>query len=239
MSSGGDRVEERWPAEVAALALASYVGVLLRLGLMQFNDLQLAGGGASGAAYVFGSLYAEVVGCVIMGVVLANKPALQRWYRATAALFFCAGHAQLIARARPRSVTATVALTTGVAGSVTTFSSWQSAAMEAAVNLTFSPASTPAGQVGPCLGSPSVWLGCPALADRCWRWRALVCGVAVDPGDWPGGGRGLAAGRRAPRRVDWGSGRRYTAAAGPAPVQGTATVCLPRPARGGRGPCRS
>ena len=40
-----------------------------------------------------------------------------------------------------------MAVATGLTGSVTTFSSWQAAAMEAAVNFSFLTPSSPAGQV--------------------------------------------------------------------------------------------
>jgi len=40
-----------------------------------------------------------------------------------------------------------VSLSTGLAGSITTFSSWQAAAMEAAVDFSFLAPSSPAGQV--------------------------------------------------------------------------------------------
>ena len=69
-------VEERWPPIVAGLALASYVGVLLRLGLNAFNELQID---AEGPALVFTSLYAEAVGCLIMGIVLPHRTRLQQW----------------------------------------------------------------------------------------------------------------------------------------------------------------
>ena len=47
-----------------------------------------------------------------------------------------------------RSLTSTISLTTGLSGSVTTFSSWQSAAMQAAVDFSFLEPTSPAGQVG-------------------------------------------------------------------------------------------
>ena len=69
-------VEERWLGLAAGLTLASYVGVVIRLGLIAFNGLQLQ---TAGTGYVFSSLYAEIVGCFIMGVIVPHRTALQIW----------------------------------------------------------------------------------------------------------------------------------------------------------------
>ena len=69
-------VEERWLGVTAALVMASYTGVLSRIGLTRLNTLQLD---ATGQSYVFSSMYAEVVGCIIMGAILPHRSALQAW----------------------------------------------------------------------------------------------------------------------------------------------------------------
>jgi len=72
-------VPERWLAAVGALALASFVGVIVRIGLTQFNELQL-GSPATAPSFVFGSLYAEMLGCFVLGLVVPQRKVLQLRY---------------------------------------------------------------------------------------------------------------------------------------------------------------
>jgi len=72
-------VHERWLAAVGALTLASFVGVIVRIGLTRFNELQL-GSPATASSFVFGSLYAEILGCFVLGLVVPQRKVLQLRY---------------------------------------------------------------------------------------------------------------------------------------------------------------
>jgi len=72
-------VHERWLAAVGSLTLASFVGVIVRIGLTRFNELQL-GSPATAFSFVFGSLYAEILGCFVLGLVVPQRKVLQLRY---------------------------------------------------------------------------------------------------------------------------------------------------------------
>ncbi|KAG1152239.1 hypothetical protein G6F37_001048 [Rhizopus arrhizus] len=80
---------------IAAIIIPfSIAGVLVRIALTRLETYP--------GSPVFGLVYAQWVGCFIMGIVVINKPLLFKWYYPL--------HA---------------ALSTGLCGSITTFSSWQ------------------------------------------------------------------------------------------------------------------
>ncbi|KAI8095098.1 uncharacterized protein B0P05DRAFT_577070 [Gilbertella persicaria] len=88
------QVNENKLVIAAAIVPFSIVGTLIRIGLNRLQDY-------SGAP-VFSLVYAQWMGCFIMGIAIKNKNFLLQWYQPS--------HA---------------AITSGLCGSITTFSSWQ------------------------------------------------------------------------------------------------------------------
>ncbi|KAI8379054.1 uncharacterized protein BYT42DRAFT_567242 [Radiomyces spectabilis] len=102
--------ENKWP--VAALIIPfSIAGLLIRIGLQRLETYP--------GAPIFGLLYAQWVGCVIMGFVAEIKPSLSAVY-----LPLVGG------------------ISSGLCGSITTFSSWQLGIFKAFANYDGDPHST-------------------------------------------------------------------------------------------------
>ncbi|KAI7865469.1 CrcB-like protein-domain-containing protein [Spinellus fusiger] len=87
-------IPENKLAIVGLIIPFSVAGVLIRIGLQRLENY-------SGAP-VFGLIYAQWIGCFIMGITVYNKVTLLQWY-----------------------LPLQVALSSGLCGSITTFSSWQ------------------------------------------------------------------------------------------------------------------
>ncbi|KAG0187386.1 hypothetical protein DFQ28_006421 [Apophysomyces sp. BC1034] len=86
-------LENKWPV-VGIIIPFSILGTLIRIGLQSLETYN--------GAPVFGLVYAQWIGCFIMGVVVWNKIKLLQWY-----------------------LPLHTGLSTGLCGSITTFSSWQ------------------------------------------------------------------------------------------------------------------
>ena len=92
-------------SSLAAVTIGAYIGVLIRIGL---EDLSADVSPLS----VFPSFYAEFIGCIFMGFTVVLEDPIKAWFFPLFPL-----------------------LTTGIAGSVTTYSSWSQAASADLVGL--------------------------------------------------------------------------------------------------------
>ena len=81
--------------EIAVLCLGSWLGVLTRIALQLFYQLDNAG------SEVFPAMYAQIVGCAVIAITVRYRARLLKWY-----------------------APAVLGITTGFTGSLTTFSSW-------------------------------------------------------------------------------------------------------------------
>ncbi|KAI9017957.1 CrcB-like protein-domain-containing protein [Phycomyces nitens] len=91
-------IHENKLAIVGAIVPMSILGVLIRIGLQRLETYP--------GAPVFGLVYAQWVGCFIMGIAVKNKNAIHKW--------------QVI-----NTYHTVQGLSSGLCGSITTFSSWQ------------------------------------------------------------------------------------------------------------------
>lgn len=146
-SSSMGAAGEPIPASVAAVVFGTWVGLLLRVVLQDLYDVDVS-------AVVFPALYANFVGCIIMGVATRRKD-------------------QLLSKYRPLYS----GITTGLAGSLTTFSSWNSSAVFSALGYNQeleSPAERALSWVTIMLVGFAVaffgyWVGI-AVAESSWPW---------------------------------------------------------------------
>ncbi|OAD67851.1 hypothetical protein PHYBLDRAFT_183389 [Phycomyces blakesleeanus NRRL 1555(-)] len=97
-------IHENKLAIVGAIIPFSVLGVLIRIGLQRLETYP--------GAPVFGLVYAQWVGCFIMGIAVENKNAIHKWQ---------------------------IGLSSGLCGSITTFSSWQLDIFKGFSNYYFNP----------------------------------------------------------------------------------------------------